>query len=33
MNEENNIITQDEIKRRKSAKITVLSNMNIFSKN
>ena len=33
MNEGNNIPIQDEIKRRKSAKITVLPNMNIFSKN
>ena len=33
MNEENNVTTQDEIKRRKSAKITILPNMNIFSKN
>jgi len=33
MNKEKDAITQDEIKRRKSAKITVLPNMNIFSKN
>ena len=33
MNKEKDVITQDEIKRRKSAKITVLPNMNIFSKN
>ena len=33
MNKEKDLITQDEIKRRKSAKITVLPNLKIFSKN